>query len=521
MTDVARVRLTDVARARRTRKVMASKPMDILTAMGDPRVFARQLRPGPNWVAWQALLAALFGLPLSSEQQAIFRQCTGREQPRQGGYQEAWLCCGRRALKSFTLALIAVFLACFRDWRAYLGPGELGTLMIVAQDRRQCRVILRYIKGLIEACPMLRNVVLSETAESITLKNRVIIEVHTSSFRSTRGYSLIAALCDEVAYWSAEDSAEPDVEVLTALRAGRATVPGAMLLCASSPYARRGALWEAHRRHYGKDSDVLIWQAATRYMNPSVPQREIDRAFDEDASKASADWMAEFRKDREAYINREAVDACTELGRYEMPPDKLNYLAFVDPSGGSRDSFTLAIAHRDGDRGVLDAIREYIPPFSPDQVCQEMAALLRSYGLHRCTGDNYAKEWPRERFTTYGITYEASEKVKSVIYQEFLPLLNSGRVELLDNPRLMTQLCSLERRTGPSGRDTITHSDGAHDDVANAVAGALVLAAGRNDALIWQKMGSPEVAAFIGSLGSPDQLPQSAAVYAQQRWGMR
>ena len=31
-----------------------------------------------------------------------------------------------------------------------------------------------------------------------------------------------------------------------------------------------------------------------------------------------------------------------------------SYVAFVDPSGGQRDSMTLAIAHRDGDRAVLD-----------------------------------------------------------------------------------------------------------------------------------------------------------------------
>jgi hypothetical protein len=56
----------------------------------------------------------------------------------------------------------------------------------------------------------------------------------------------------------------------------------------------------------------------------------------------------------------------------------------------------------------------------------------------------------------------------------FLPLLNSGRVDLLDNPTLITQLCSLERRTARGGRDSIDHAPGGHDDVANAVAGALV-----------------------------------------------
>ena len=36
------------------------------------------------------------------------------------------------------------------------------------------------------------------------------------------------------------------------------------------------------------------------------------------------------------------------------------------------------------------------------------------------------------------------------------------------------QLCSLERRTARGGKDSIDHSPGMHDDIANAVAGALV-----------------------------------------------
>jgi hypothetical protein len=88
------------------------------------------------------------------------------------------------------------------------------------------------------------------TRESITLKHRIIIEVHTASFRTTRGYTIVAALCDEIAYWPTDESAsEPDVEVIAAVKPAMATVPGALLLCASSPHARRGALWDAHRKH--------------------------------------------------------------------------------------------------------------------------------------------------------------------------------------------------------------------------------------------------------------------------------
>ena len=101
--------------------------------------------------------------------------------------------------------MIAVYLATFKDWRPFLAPGEIGTIMVIAADRKQSRVIMRYIKGLLTSVPMLLKLMRSDTKDSVTLSSRVVIEVHTASFKTTRGYTLIAALCDEIAYWSGEE----------------------------------------------------------------------------------------------------------------------------------------------------------------------------------------------------------------------------------------------------------------------------------------------------------------------------
>jgi hypothetical protein len=91
-------------------------------------------------------------------------------------------------------------------------------------------------------------------------------------------------------------------------------------------------------------------------------------------------------------------------------------------------------------------------------------------------GDRYGGEWPREVFRKHGVEYSVADKAKSDLYRDLLPLLNSGRCELLDHPRLVAQLCSLERRTARGGRDSIDHAPGAHDDAANCVAGVAVTA---------------------------------------------
>ncbi len=251
-----------------------------------------------------------------------------------------------------------------------------------------------------------------------------------------------------------------------------------MLLCASSPYAKRGALWNAFKRHYGKPGPVLVWKADTGTMNSTIPQEVIDEAYERDPIAAASEFGAVFRSDIESFVSQEAVEACVEIGCFERAPlSGVGYSAFCDPSGGSVDSFTLAIAHRGRDgRVVLDCVRERMPPFSPEDVVDEFAAVLKSYRCAIVHGDRYAGEFPRELFQKRGVTYRPSERSKSELYVELLPMINSRRVDLLDDRKAIAQLCGLERRTARSGKDSIDHAPGGHDDRINAIAGSLVAA---------------------------------------------
>jgi len=455
--------------------------LNIVQALDDPAIFGGVIRDRSTWGAWRGFLKALFGLPMSDDEAETFRACTGRATLPTAAFAAAWLIIGRRGGKSFALALIAVFLACFRDYSSYLATGERATVVIIAADRRQARVIFRYVVGIMQAVPALRAMIAGETAEELRLTTPVSIEVMTASSRTIRGYAIPVALLDEAAYWTVEGSTDADVDIIAALRPAMKQFPQPMLLGASSPYSRRGALWEAYKRHRGvDDSRTLVWQAATRVMNPTIPQAEIDAEYEADPARAAAEYGALFRSDIESFVAREVIDAAVVPGRHELPPmSGVRYVAFTDPSGGSADSMTLAIAHADRDgRAILDAVRVRRPPFSPESVTEDFAAVLKSYGVHKVTGDRYAGEWPRERFRVHGIAYDLSDRPKSDIYRDSLPLLNSGKVELLDLPRLTAELCGLERRTARSGKDSIDHAPGAHDDVANSVCGALLMAAG-------------------------------------------
>src|SRR5262249_1847086 len=153
---------------------------------------------------------------------------------------------------------------------------------------------------------------------------------------------------------------------------------------------------------------------------------------------------------------------------------RLRYHCFVDPSGGSSDSFTMAIAHREGKTAVLDLVREVKAPFSPEATVADFCKVLQTYRINEVTGDKYAAQWPIEQFAKFKVTYRQSEQTKSELYQAALPLLNSRLVALLDNTTAIRQFVGLERRTSRGGKDSIDHAPGAKDDVANAIAGALV-----------------------------------------------
>ena len=206
-------------------------PISIIDAMSDKHLFGQHFHNKTDWEPWKSFLSTMSGLPLTASQLELFQRCTGRTNPDPEGHREVYVVAGRGAGKSFVaLSLTAVYLALFHDWRSHLGPGERGTIMIVAQDRAQARVCFRFIYGLLYASPILREVITGKTGERIDLSNRITIEVHAASMRSTRGYSICFALLDELAFWSVDEySAEPDVEILAALRPGLDRVPGSML----------------------------------------------------------------------------------------------------------------------------------------------------------------------------------------------------------------------------------------------------------------------------------------------------
>jgi hypothetical protein len=450
-------------------------------ALEDPALLGKAL-PGDSWKAWRIILIAAMGEALTDGERPTFTALTGgREHEPLERVEEFCAVIGRRGGKSRSMATFAAYIAGLCSHR--LVPGETGVVLLIAPDQRQAKIALDYCAAIFEQSPILKQLIANRTADTLELTNGISIEVRSANFRRLRGPTYIAALCDEAAFWFSDEwSTNTDAEIINAVRPGLSTTGGPLII-ASSPYAKRGVIWEAHRKHFGKNGDpkILVAQGATRDFNPSLPQAVVDRALERDRAAASAEYLAQFRTDIESFVSHEVVTACVG-DFFEMAPlTKFRYSAFVDPSGGSSDSFTLAISHREGDRIFIDAIREVQPPFSPEAVINEFSALLKSYRISQIWGDRYGGEFPRQQFRKLGIEYRCADKNKSDLYVDLLPMLNAGRITLPKSERLTNQLCGLERRVARSGKDSIDHDPGSHDDLANAIAGAADLASGRRD----------------------------------------
>jgi hypothetical protein len=414
----------------------------------------------------------MYGLPMSDLDLVLFRRHTGRQEPRAGGYPEGVCIVGVQSGKTRIAAA-------FADHAALIGESGTHALLLGQDHRGAMRVLLRYAREPFETVPAFRAEVVRSTADTLELKNGVSLSAYPCRPSAIRGLRACIVVIDELAFFTATDGRPVDTEMLRAAR-GRVATTGGKLIILSSPYSQTGALYELHRKHYGcDDSDVLVWQASAYEMNPTLPADYLQRMAQDDPEAYRSEVLGEFRPGTSTLFDPDCLAACVADGVREREPDAaMRYGSFTDAASGSgKDAFTLAVAHFDGGRAILDAVRAWKPPFNPSGVIAEASDLLKSYRLSETTGDRYAPGFVSEGFRTNGITYRPSDRDRSTIYLDLLPAVNAEKVLILDDAELLREFRGLERRRGASGRDRVDHRPGQHDDRANAVAGALSLIA--------------------------------------------
>lgn len=390
-------------------------------------------------------------------------------------------CLTGRAKKTFKTsdAMLAAIYKLFA-WRAAGGKGN--QIYLVASDLAQANDDLDLLKKLVRCNPIVNDLVILKN-NSVELKDGTgFIEILPSrDAQSLHGKTYLFLVVDEL-------HTQKDYKLLEALELDR-TRPDAVQWFASyaSMYRHKGVPLVDIQRQYETKSDPRLfvsWYAGTiEEACPSLNTPYGPTMEDiEDARRSLPSWI--FRRlylnlpgqPDDAAFDAERVEDVIVANRIVLHPEPtLTYTAFCDLSGGGGDDATLAIAHEANGIVVLDLLIDQGArtngTFSPEQAVEKFATILKTYRCSSVTGDRYAAQWPVQAFQKHGIDYRPAELNRSQLYAAFEPLLNSGKVELLDHPKLLQQLIGLVRKG-----EKIDHASGDHDDHANAVAGVSVLA---------------------------------------------
>ena len=399
-----------------------------------------------------------------------------------GAGQAVWQC-GRRGGKSLLADVLALYDATVRDWlRAKLRPGELRVAAIVAPRIEQAADHIRNCAALIEASPRLRSQVVASTTEEIVFANGSAIRAYPCSARSIRGGAWSSVDLDELAHFvdSTDGPAAGDRILEAALPALAQFGSEGWLIAISTPRWRQGAFWKLVERAKAGAGRYHFRHLTTAAMNPRIPAEWLEERRREDPDLYAREFEAEFVDGTGSWLSSgDVVRACRREGI--LPPgDGPRYVAAIDPAD-YRDKFTLAIAHRaDDSRIVVDGVWAW-HRLGHAGTLNEVAAIALRYGVRSVSTDQHSAEAIREGLRERGLRDEYLPWTAKSKFDAFTSLklgLQTGAVELPNDPAVVEELCGLESR--PAGEFVrIAAAPGGHDDRATVIAAVVHALTGR------------------------------------------
>jgi hypothetical protein len=432
----------------------------------------------------RVLLTAIAGLPLPPELAPLWSKHSGRDEaytPRQ--WAEVLALCGRRSGKSAHIAApLAVHEALFRDVK--LTAGEVPRVVVVAQNLRASQIVLSYVRAALRRVEerLDAQIIVSETVDEIRLKNArgldVIVGCYPATVRSLRGATIVCAICDELAFWMDEDSRNPAGEVLEAIRPAMATVPGARLVMATTPWGKTGIVWDMYKDR-AEHEDLLVFHSSTSSMNPMVPQKFLDREQKRDPEVFKREYLAEFVDSVSGFLAYAEIRACVDEGLARRPYDaRQHYIAAVDPSARRNDPFAVVIGHAEEEQVFIDfchawpasTLREGL---STEALLEELGALLREYQVTRAVSDQFSYEVLKGDCRRLGFTLEErpwSAQSKARAFVDFRAKVLTGKLRMVDHNAAIRELVMLEQRMATGGLMRFEAPRNLHDDLATCIA---------------------------------------------------
>ena len=398
--------------------------------------------------------------------------------------REFVLLSGIRTGKSLIAAAMAFHWSQTCDVTA-LGPGEVPRVSIVSYRKDLADVIFGHVVGRMQASPVLKTVLLGDpVGDAIMVRHPSGRPVEIKVVAGARaGSSLVArwsAGCifdefprmvggdDGVINW--DDSRDA---VLLRL------LPGTQLAHVGSPWRPYGPAYELVQKHWGSPTrDLVVVKAPAPDMNPAIWTPEAVALAMSNPDVYRTDVLGEFATPEEALFSAATVEAATRESPEVAPRDPLlTYTAAIDPATRG-NGWTLIVATRRGRKKIVAGAWEWRgsreKPLNPDAVLQEIAVILRQYGITWLDSDQHMGDALTVIARQHGLSLlqqTTSDKERTDKYLAIRTRLDMGEVELPPVPQLRTDLLHLRKRVTQTGVSIVLPltADGRHADFAPAL----------------------------------------------------
>ncbi len=448
---------------------------DFETFCADPQLIGEPITP-----AWVTFYKSVEGLPLTTEQEELFRAATGRDRYVPRTYTDCSCICGRRSEKTQTALKFLIFKALFGGYERHGSWLRRATritrrlrIPLIAQDLRVAQDLKRTAESLCIASPVVREELADVRVNEIVFRNGVSLICLPASRASVRGFTCPGCLLDELAWVVIEGAS--DRELVRQVRPSMIQFGDTRrLIKLSTPWQSSGVLYEEYSAR-AERTDILVWQASTAVMTPRIPADELAREREADPAYYEREYEARFTADLEAFLPAVDIHAAVRADRpMELAPQPTAYyVAALDASGLSGgDTFTFGIGHSGEGGFIVDLLRGWRRAAVPS-VCDEIANLCRAYRVRNIIADQYSFTFLAELMRQRDIGLEQlafSARSKPELFFDLKNALSQGAFALPPHTEAVRELRSLESVRTSGGNYRISAPRGQHDDYPTVLA---------------------------------------------------
>jgi hypothetical protein len=442
---------------------------------------------------WRATLAAFYGLPLTEADVAALVASTKRSEANVRALSgtgapmlELWARVGRRGLKSTTAALIALFEAAFGEHERFLLPGEKGIVAAISKDSAGSEIVARFVQLHAEALGLRCKWSSTGSLRLLEIEGlRFSVACFPCNTSAPRGYPIATIVADEIALWSSDAlGANPDAEVLAAIKPAMAQFKTPKLVAISSPFGVAGAHFENVEANLGDDArpDALAVQGPTWVWNPSISE-EATRRLERDPVRHAREYgavPAETEQSAFDLADIEAAFALTPTGRERSGRAFL----LTDASSLRGDAFAYAVGvELDAGSIQIKTVEAFegaaLKDLDMGDVVEHISATARRNGARKVFGDQREAAALTSLFRKQGLVfkdYAWSSGSKDRAVQLLRRMMRERKLILPAHTELRREMVELQARLQPSG--LIQYATNGRDFVALLLCMAHAIEAG-------------------------------------------